>query len=112
MRTDPVPAKTMKPLSSTALAIKEQQTQGYMTRIIASSVVTITCMALGFYLVLKGAVGEFKFEGANMFLRSLAPGLFFVMGGILIMLAALARHPYFRSQAECANDAGFTETKG
>jgi len=112
MKTDTVPTDKMKPLSSTGVAIKSQQTRSHITRIVASSVVSTIFTVLGFYLVLKGAAGEFKFKGADMFLQSLAPGLFFVIASVVIMLAALGYKPYFRTENSSEGSPGFTESKG
>jgi len=102
----------LKQFSSTAYAIKSQQTRAYAVRIVTSAVLTLVCVLLGFYLVLKGTSGEFQFEGGKMFLKSLAPGLFFVLGGVCIMLVALFRRPFFRTDGGSGDKRGYTETRG
>ena len=61
----------------------------------ACSILGLVCIILAFWLVIKGATGEFKIglegKGMKAYLGSMAPGLLFLLSGVIIVWVGVKR---------------------
>jgi hypothetical protein len=75
--------------------IAKRQTDTSKLVVWSCSVVGLVCILLGFYLVIRGATGGFNIgvdlKGIKAYFASLAPGLLFLTGGVVIIWAGARR---------------------
>jgi len=75
--------------------IAKRQTDTSKLVVWLCSVAGFVCILLGFYLVIKGATGGFNIgldlKGMKAYFASVAPGLLFLIGGVVIVWAEARR---------------------
>ena len=75
--------------------IAKRQTNTSKLVVWLCSVVGFVCILLGFYLVIRGATGGFNIgldlKGIKAYFASVAPGLLFLIGGVVIVWAGARR---------------------
>jgi len=75
--------------------IAKRQTDTSKLVVWLCSIVGLVCILLGFYLVIRGATGGFNIgldlKGMKAYFASVAPGLLFLIGGVVIVWAGARR---------------------
>ena len=75
--------------------IAKRQTNTSKLVVWLCSVVGLVCILLGFNLVIRGATGGFNIgfdlKGMKAYFASVAPGLLFLIGGVIIVWAGARR---------------------